>query len=270
MDQKKSREFIAFLSELMRKEENSWMFSELLSSLTKQGYLKNGVDDTLLLDIYEHCLEKNLRQQAENFYRDFPLLQIKDQLIIDFMAMENARRRNNFYQFALSAYQQFENINNFIFDSKIKDLWDKNRTSIINNVRLSDNKMVLYATKGGPFITEQEMILRNSTDKEVRWFSNQKFFIVLYYFFYKRSLTGFNNVNSFNDFTWLFKELSDCRNKVHRGDNKVHRGDDKENSGSQNKTIAKVENNMAQYYFKFYYLLEQFVYGIQNNLRDKA
>ncbi|QQU02184.1 hypothetical protein [Myroides odoratus] len=263
MDQKKSREFIAFLSELMRKEENSWMFSELLSSLTKDGYIKNGVDDTLLLDIYEHCLEKNLRQQAENFYRDFPLVQIKDQLIIDFIAMENARRRNNFYQFALSIYQQFENINNYIFDTEIKDLWDENRTSIVSKVCLSDNKKKLYATKEAPFITEQEMLLRNSKDKEVRWFSNRKFFIVLYYFFYKRSLTDFNNVNSLNDFTWLFKELSDCRNKVHRGDGK-------ENTDSQNETIAKVETNTAQYYFKFYYLLEQFVYGIQNNLKDKV
>lgn len=63
-------------------------------------------------EIYEYCLKKNLREQAEDFYKNFPLESIRTTLIEDYVRMEEARRNNDFDEFGLHLYQQIEAIVN--------------------------------------------------------------------------------------------------------------------------------------------------------------
>ena len=63
-------------------------------------------DDERINEIYEYCIEKIIKQQANEFYEDFPLQSIKDILIGDYIRMESFRRKDNFGDFCLSLYQQ--------------------------------------------------------------------------------------------------------------------------------------------------------------------
>ncbi|AJH14523.1 hypothetical protein [Myroides profundi] len=259
MDTKKLREFIDFTSKLMQKEENSWMFSELLYSLKKDGYLIKGADDAMLLDIYEYCLEENLRKQAEGFYSDFKTSHIKEELILDFIAMERARRNNDFYSFAVATYQQFENIINTLFKDEIEPTWERDSLKVIEGMGIKydpkkNQEYLIYTPISSEFITQKQMVLRAKKELEIKWYPNQKFNIVMYRFMFNETVGKYKLFNHFNQLLTLFGEVYLCRNQVHRGS--VNKSKYKEN------TINKINSNQSQYYFKFYYLLEQFVSGI--------
>lgn len=59
-------------------------------------------------DIYELCVEKIISSQAHAFYHDFPIREIRDQLIADFIKMEHFKRRDNFDEYCMALYQQIE------------------------------------------------------------------------------------------------------------------------------------------------------------------
>lgn len=260
MDNKKLRQFIEFTSELMQKEENSWMFSELLSTLKKDGYLVKGADDAIMLDIYEYCLVENLTKQAESFYINFEPKTINDELVFDFIAMERARRNNDFYKFCLSAYQQIENIINTLFIGIEKD-WENNKKNLVENIVLSDDKKKLYKIiKTTKYITEQDLIFKDRSDFN-NWYPNRKFCLVMYYFMFGKSFKKYNSLNLYNELSWVFTELYQCRNKVHKGEITL--------KNYQIDILNRVEANQSQYYFKFYYLLEQFVFKIKENINTK-
>ena len=77
------------------------------------------IDDNRLDQIYEYCIEKIIRKQAEEFYNDFPIAEIREQLQSDFIKMEMFRRKNNFDDFCLSLYQQIENMTNYVCDDSV-------------------------------------------------------------------------------------------------------------------------------------------------------
>ena len=68
-------------------------------------------------EIYEYCIRKNLRDQAEDLYKSIPVKGIDDKLVNYFVEMEDARRNNNFDSFGLYLYLQIE----LIVDTLIKD-----------------------------------------------------------------------------------------------------------------------------------------------------
>ena len=66
------------------------------------------IDDDRLNQIYEYCIEKIIRKQAEDFYKDFPITAIVSTLIDDYVRMESFRRKDSFGDFCLALYQQIE------------------------------------------------------------------------------------------------------------------------------------------------------------------
>ena len=81
------------------------------------------LDDERINQIYEYCIEEVIRQQATEFYADFPLCTIKDDLIEDFVRMEFFRRKDNFGDFCLALYQQIERMTNTILsDERLSDI----------------------------------------------------------------------------------------------------------------------------------------------------
>ncbi len=70
-----------------------------------------------IADIYEYCLMKNLREQAEDLYKDFPMTDIAPRLVEHYVDMEESRRKNDFDAFGLNLYLQVE----LIVETLIKD-----------------------------------------------------------------------------------------------------------------------------------------------------
>lgn len=63
-------------------------------------------------EIYELCLKNNLREQAEDLYKAFPMTEIAGDLASLYIEMEDARRHNDFDAFGFNLYQQIELIVN--------------------------------------------------------------------------------------------------------------------------------------------------------------
>ena len=76
------------------------------------------ISDEKIDQIYEYCIEKIIRKQATEFYKDFPLKSITLELIEDFVKMEFFRRKDDFGNFCLALYQQIENITNKLCENR--------------------------------------------------------------------------------------------------------------------------------------------------------
>ena len=69
-------------------------------------------------EIYELCLRKNLREQAEDLYKDFPITSIVGDLADLYVKMEDARRANDFDVFGRFLFLQIELIVGAILANK--------------------------------------------------------------------------------------------------------------------------------------------------------
>ena len=112
MEQDTNREYLKKLLDFLRERilpipGNQWFAKELYKLLAPAS-------DARISDIHEQCIESILTQQANEFYKDFVIADLRPQLIADFIKMEHWRRRNNIYEFSLAMYQQVECIVNHI------------------------------------------------------------------------------------------------------------------------------------------------------------
>lgn len=112
MEQDTNREYLKKLLDFLRERilpipGNQWFAKELYKLLAPAS-------DAIISDIHEQCIESILTQQANEFYKDFVIADLRPQLIADFIKMEHWRRRNNIYEFSLAMYQQVECIVNYI------------------------------------------------------------------------------------------------------------------------------------------------------------
>ena len=107
-------------------------------------------------------MERVIREQATQFYKDFPITDLTSQLIEDYCRMERYRRQNNFGDFCLAVFQQVENITNwFCQRQKFIDLYVSKR----------DEDSVFKDKEGNPISTIRELII-NTKDREQ--FNNRK------------------------------------------------------------------------------------------------
>lgn len=114
------------LEEFARKSENLWLLANLQQRFSACGKREE------LSEIYEFCLEKNLRRQADDFYKVFPIKDIvlrlvdnyadkgeyvlegnvlwntQQRLADNFVKMEHYRRKDYFDEFVMAVYQQLE------------------------------------------------------------------------------------------------------------------------------------------------------------------
>lgn len=112
MEQDTNREYLKKLLDFLRERilpipGNQWFAKDLYKLLAPAS-------DARISDIHEQCIESILTQQANEFYKDFVIADLRPQLIADFIKMEHWRRRNNIYEFSLAMYQQVECIVNYI------------------------------------------------------------------------------------------------------------------------------------------------------------
>lgn len=73
-----------------------------------------GVEKAKLDEIYEYCIERNSRNQATDFYKNFPIKELKNELIESYVLMESFKRRGDFLNFCAHLFKQIEGVANYI------------------------------------------------------------------------------------------------------------------------------------------------------------
>lgn len=229
-------------------------------------------------EIYEYCLCKNLRNQAEDFYRDLPkvLMNEKAKLIEDYISMEEARRKDNFDEFGLHLYQQLEAIvNTLANDEKLSEVVAK---MMDQPAKISTYEMVKVDGKftrqyfpalsvskryGVPIA---ELLYGKSTENEKKksiLLSEQKamdkLVTIVYFIRFQAKLTDAYYQSQWKDDINTFWLIYAVRNHVHRGASM---------SIKQKDNYEIAIDNKSQSYLKFLSTLVSFVEGIEKAMND--
>ena len=107
-----NEEFIADLRMVLRETHEKKESSTQPSAVTATV---NTTSNPKIDEIYELCIEKIARQQAEGVYAKFPIKELIPGLVDDYVRMESFRRKDNFGDFCLALYQQIERITNSLY-----------------------------------------------------------------------------------------------------------------------------------------------------------
>ena len=211
--------------------------------------------DERINQIYEYCIEEIIRKQANEFYKDFPLLSIKDTLIGDFVRMESFRRKDNFGDFCLALYQQIECMTNRLCEKKeLSDITEK-MWGYPAYLKVEKGKELSIYNRSGDY-TIASLLFRDKTnafEKSRKSLQTQyaidKIRIIVYFLGYKAMMKG-SDYDSFIEITLLLNDIYQCRNMNHRG-----------NSQNQweKETFARIIPLKSLYYFKFLGVLAQYV-----------
>lgn len=221
------------------------------------------IDNERFDHIYEYCIEDIVRKQSFDFYRLFPINEIKDQLQFDYQRMELFRRKNNFGDFCLSVYQQIECITNYVCNNtELKAVAEKmwaypayveslDPPKLEKRIYREDKSCYAIAhllfygknEKGQPLCIEKSSKHLNELQ------AIDKIRNVVYFVGYKAEMLS-SMYSGFNDVCNLLYDLYQCRNLNHRGVVQSERAQS---------SIDKIKPLESLYYFKFYGLLVQYV-----------
>ena len=227
------------------------------------------LDDERINQIYEYCIEKIIRKQAEDFYKDFPLKSIVPNLIEDFVRMEFFRRKDCFGDFCLSMYQQIEGMTNKICESKAlteitEKMWSspayvkmqQDSTISINNRSESNYNIAMLVfpgqnkTTGRPYSVEKSKVTLQAQ------YAGDKMRIVAYFLGYKAMMKA-SEYDGYVEFTGLLNSIYQCRNMNHRG-NTLNQW--------EKEAQERILPLKSFYYFKFMGVLAQYVDYIKNGI----
>ena len=107
-DKKQLTKLLKFVKELYDDPDNKEFAAGIQAIVIDDLKQKN--EDSRIAEIYEYCIQQILKEQAESLYEGFPLNDIKDELVSDYVKMEKAHRDNNIDDFGIRLYRQIENI----------------------------------------------------------------------------------------------------------------------------------------------------------------
>ena len=245
-DKEKLKKLINIFEELLKIKGNEWLIDAILEKIKSTSPIDEISKHSVIQDIHEHCIEKKIEKQALEFYGDFNIESLRQQLVEDFKKMEHERRRDDFEGFCLCLYQQFEAIVNYLFSNFYDNDW--------NNFK--DKNVIYYKDKN----TNRD--IQKTLEQEVA--GNSKGFgafpkfkaIVFYYYFNKRTPLPY----SYMSLKEVFYEIYQMRNKNHR---------EGELYDFQTEILDKIKGNESKYYFKFYGFLEDFIRTINKNLDNQ-
>lgn len=248
------KRLLAFLnSEIIHEPENKWFVDELHKLLPNEKIIS--MENSLLLDIREQCIEEILKDQAQEFYKHFPIDELKPQLIRDFVKMEIWRRRNNLQEFCLALYQQVECVVNYL--ANVNEVSDVILALITAPAYLSpDTENLCERNEESTYRIANLLFMREAPAKAHKIATEQKAldkFRVIYYFICKRGKLKSTQYDDFVRETNLLRDIYSLRNQNHRGQKLA----DWESLIDQ-----RIKNSSTLYYFRFLDFLATFVQGI--------
>ena len=256
-DKKQLEHLLSFVSAVYNDPDNK-EFADGIQDMIKKDLQGDKSSWSGKIDqIYEYCLSKNLREQAKDFYKNFPLTSIKQTLIERYIEMEEARRKDNFDSFGRCLFLQIESIVKAIFqDSAFVDTFRAmyDSPSTLDTSDWSNLSVDKRYSKSKPI---HEILFRddsNRTRETKNIFISDKICIVLYFICYKAMLV-FNDISRFNEDKFLLYDISIVRN------HESHEGG--EITKYQKNRYEEISRNVGQSYLKFSYALLLFVKGIE-------
>ena len=240
------RKLLNFLNaEIINKPENRWFSEELYNIISP-------ISETKISEIHEQCIENILKKQAKDFYKDFVLSDVQDQLESDFIKMEHWRRRNNIQEFCMALYQQIEAITNYIGrEPEFNLIWRNIRSAgyyvdVANNTNHDVRKR--YYVNGKSI--EQGIIFKsNNYGKELSELgAMDKFKAILFLVVYKTNVDC-NNVTFFNSDFFQGFDIYTMRNLNHRGNIHDKTKSERKDNILNNPTFAM--SSLLGFYAKF-------------------
>ena len=234
-DKEKLSKLVKIIGDLLKIEGNEWLVNELLKTIDEKSHVEEIEKHPLLHNIHEYCVEKIIEKQANEFYASVSTLEIKDELIKDYIKMEHERRRDDFSNFCLCMYQQIENITNHIYNIEVKDGWEEDRS-----------KKVPDYSKGEGEQTIEDLINKKSGSK---WTPRNKFKAFLIYYYFNKEFNQ-NDVYKFHQLFAEYDKLYAVRNTNHRGG---------ELFGSAPAILKDIKGNESKMYFRFYSFLQDVI-----------
>lgn len=223
---------------------NTWLFDDLRKRFGNEHNSK--IDE-----IYEYCIERVIKEQATQFYKYFPITELKKQLIEDYCRMERFRRKDVFEDFCLAVFQQVECITNwFCLRPKFIDLYNGKKNENSSIVDKEKNPIPI-----GSLIIQSEYEKRKETPL-IKLFFNERIRAVLYFVYF-----GEKTIKYAFDSKYLeMNELYQCRNLNHRGGDR---------SDYQENIVSEILPHQYQYYLKFTGLLVDYIEHISRFMSKK-
>lgn len=218
------------------------------------------MDDERLNQIYEYCIEKIIQNQAEEFYKDFPIPTLIPTLVKDYVRMESFRRKDSFGDFCLALYQQIECVTNKICESAtLSEITDK-MWAYEAYIKSTDGKDPDIKERTGTYRIADLIFpfnnkngVSNAVEKSLKTLQNQyaidKIRIIVYYFGYGAKMKS-RDFASYKEITGLLNDIYQCRNTNHRGNTLTE---------YETETLNRILPMKSFYYFKFLGALAQYI-----------
>ncbi len=232
-------------------DDKEWLFHSILAILEKSSENLNFSEKRVIQNIHEYCVEKIVKKQAENFYKDFNIKDIKDDLVKDFFKMEHERRRDDFRNFCLTIFQQIENITNELFHSKLISQISNDRYKRAYTYQKSEDTIEMMLLWNDRF---PEQDYDKKIEKIGTWPFMAKFKAVIYYYYFGKRV--------YNQFE-LFPKIR-IGNQLYLMRNRVHRGPSI--NTEQEAKLDEIYQNRSIYYLRFLGFLEDFVWNVNKNI----
>lgn len=102
---------LSFIEALTKQPGNEEFVAGLRALLLSET---PGIEKAKLEEIYEYCIERNSRNQATDFYKNFPIKELRNELVESYVLMESFRRRGDFLNFCAHLFKQIEGAANYI------------------------------------------------------------------------------------------------------------------------------------------------------------
>ena len=290
-DRDKLKKLVQIIGDLLKVEGNEWLMDEIMKTIGETSSVEEIAKHSVIQNIHEYCVEQKIQKQATEFYKSFPIQEIKEQLIQDYKKMEHERRRDDFEGFCLSMFQQIEAIVNFLFESELiksklqmerkspaflewdseKKVWARNGNQRLVpfllmkvNPEKNPNSLKYNPNSTAPFYDMDEKSEDAYFDKDGKpvidynpnkksWGFVNRVRAVLFYYYFKSELKQI-------DFDKIYKPVYDLyimRNQNHR---------ESKPTDNQKEIIDSIEGKEGKYFLKFYGFLEDFISQIEQIL----
>ena len=203
---------------------------------------------------------KIIQNQAEEFYKDFPIPTLIPTLVKDYVRMESFRRKDSFGDFCLALYQQIECVTNKICESAtLSEITDK-MWAYEAYIKSTDGKDPDIKERTGTYRIADLIFpfnnkngVSNAVEKSLKTLQNQyaidKIRIIVYYFGYGAKMKS-SDFDSYKEITGLLNDIYQCRNTNHRGNTLTE---------YETETLNRILPMKSFYYFKFLGALAQYI-----------
>lgn len=260
------RRLLAFIDTLVKQPGND-EFAAGLRALLYSG--SNTYDSEKLDQIYEYCIERNLRKQAQGYYESFPIKELIPELVNSYVLMESFKRKDDFLNFCAELFKQIEGITNHICDIKeYGEIFTKlyNCPALIqyesgspikiNSPRKNDSETIGKLLFDG-FDKNKEGTEKCNIELK-KQYTQDKIKIALYYAGYASCMYS---PTEFTKITFEISKLFLVRCEADHAGNV--------RSDKQERIYQEVINNVGKYYVDFLSLLNVFVEKISNGYMKK-